>query len=191
LLLKIRENARLNVSGYPSLKTTVSDPLDSYRRLQRILTGGCVLAGVTLIGLIVMVSRHSGAQSGISWSWGSWNWPNPWSAIWDQITMPQQSGCTGYNRVDGDLHALGTQLMIYENIAGRLPTQGEGLKALLKESRAESGRRVRKLLGSEPLDPWGRPYQYRIPALHSKEGYDLFSLGSDGGVSSDDIGNWD
>ena len=93
--------------------------------------------------------------------------------------------------MDADLKALGTQLMIYENIASRLPAQEGGVRTLLQESRTESGRRVPRLLEAEPLDPWGRPYQYRSPALHSKEGYDLFSLGPDGVVSPDDIGNWD
>ena len=40
-------------------------------------------------------------------------------------------------------------------------------------------------------DPWGQPYQYRIPALHSNLAYDLWSCGPDGiSGTADDITNW-
>lgn len=42
-----------------------------------------------------------------------------------------------------------------------------------------------------PLDPWGRPYQYRYPGQYNATSYDLWSLGPDGQDGSpDDIGNW-
>ncbi len=31
-----------------------------------------------------------------------------------------------------------------------------------------------------PLDPWGKPYQYRRPGTHNPDEYDLFSMGKDG-----------
>ena len=79
---------------------------------------------------------------------------------------------------------------MFEVMAGRFPTQAEGLNVLLKESRTEGGRCIPKLLDMAPLDRWGRPYQYRQPALRSQANYDLFSLGADGIVSPDDVGNW-
>ena len=47
-----------------------------------------------------------------------------------------------------------------------------------------------------PEDPWGHPYVYRFPGLHSTNGYDLYSIGPDGisktgGNDLDDISNWD
>lgn len=41
-----------------------------------------------------------------------------------------------------------------------------------------------------PRDPWNRPYQYARPGTHNKNSFDLYSLGPDGEVSADDIGNW-
>ena len=45
----------------------------------------------------------------------------------------------------------------------------------------------------ELLDPWGNPYEYRIPPIFQKKrGYDLWSKGPDGKTGTeDDIGNWD
>jgi len=42
-----------------------------------------------------------------------------------------------------------------------------------------------------PLDPWGRPYQYRYPGTHNKNGYDIWSTGKSGVDGGDDnVGNW-
>ncbi len=49
------------------------------------------------------------------------------------------------------------------------------------------------LRGGAPLDPWGNPYQYRIPGERGGA-YDLFSFGADGEPGGEglnaDIGNW-
>ena len=37
-----------------------------------------------------------------------------------------------------------------------------------------------------PLDPWGKPYQYRSPGVHNPKSFDLWSVGPDG----KQIGNW-
>jgi type II secretion system protein G len=44
-----------------------------------------------------------------------------------------------------------------------------------------------------PKDPWGNPYHYRYPGRNNpngSKGYDIWSLGPDGVISDDDIGNW-
>lgn len=45
-----------------------------------------------------------------------------------------------------------------------------------------------------PLDPWDRPYVYKVPGDHNKDSYDLYTLGRDGnegGEKSDaDVTNW-
>lgn len=77
--------------------------------------------------------------------------------------------------------------------AGRYPSEEEGLQALVTAPPLVpdwSGPYVKK---SEMLnDPWGHPYQYRIPGQHGD--YDLFSLGRDnkeGGQGEDqDVTNW-
>lgn len=39
-------------------------------------------------------------------------------------------------------------------------------------------------------DPWGNPYQYRVPGVRNKKGFDLWSMGPDGvsGTTDDILG---
>ena len=60
----------------------------------------------------------------------------------------------------------------------RYPTSEQGLRALIERPANEprwGGPYLRKEV---PLDPWGRPYVYRVPG--SKGDYDLVSYGKDG-----------
>ena len=41
-----------------------------------------------------------------------------------------------------------------------------------------------------PKDPWGQPYQYAFPGGHKPLKFDLYSFGSDGVSSEDDVANW-
>lgn len=73
----------------------------------------------------------------------------------------------------------------------RYPTAEQGLNALVERPASEpqwNGPYLRKAV---PLDPWGRPYLYKVPG--SKGDYDLVSYGKDGqpGGSGDnaDIAN--
>ncbi|PTY02230.1 type II secretion system protein GspG [Opitutaceae bacterium EW11] len=74
---------------------------------------------------------------------------------------------------------------------GRYPTTKEGLSALAERpSEIVRNWGGPYILGPLPLDPWGRPYHYRCPGIHNINTYDLWSLGPDGELSSDDIANW-
>ena len=60
----------------------------------------------------------------------------------------------------------------------RYPTLEQGLTALVERPANEpqwNGPYLRKAV---PLDPWGRPYLYKIPG--SKGDYELLSYGKDG-----------
>jgi general secretion pathway protein G len=83
-------------------------------------------------------------------------------------------------------------LLAFHAHIGRFPTTEEGLLALLHPPPGEDSKWRGPYLAHDtlPVDPWGRRYQYRSPALKSTTGYDLWSLGPDGVVSADDIGNW-
>lgn len=59
-----------------------------------------------------------------------------------------------------------------------LPTTAQGLQSLVSDG----------LLTHLPVDPWGRPYQYRQPG--QQRNWELYSLGADGVVSQDDIVSW-
>jgi len=84
-------------------------------------------------------------------------------------------------------------LDMYELDNGAYPTAEQGLAALvIKSSMAPAptnwrGSYLRKL----PKDPWGNDYVYASPGLHNKDDYDLYSYGSDGIESQDDVINWD
>ena len=69
--------------------------------------------------------------------------------------------------------SLQTPLMTFKLAVGRYPTTEEGLKALLEAPEAVSDRWKGPYVRNLPADPWGNPYQYRCPAVKSKDGYDV------------------
>lgn len=83
-------------------------------------------------------------------------------------------------------------LQAYRMHMGDYPSTAEGLQALVTPpaARADRWRGPYVTDGKIPLDPWGRPYQYRYPGTHNKDSYDLFSFGNDGQESDDDVKNW-
>ena len=89
---------------------------------------------------------------------------------------------------------LATALDLYELDNGHYPTTDQGLKALNEKPSASpepanwDGPYLKRK--KNPLDPWGKEYQYTSPGVHNKEEYDLFSYGPDGIESDDDIVNW-
>lgn len=81
----------------------------------------------------------------------------------------------------------------YRTHMGRYPTTDEGLQALITAPEGAGSRwRGPYIEGNAiPLDPWGKPYQYRQPGTHNPQSYDIFSFGPDGVQSeTDDVGNW-
>jgi len=66
---------------------------------------------------------------------------------------------------------------------GSYPTTDQGLAALReKPSRAPvpSNWRGPYLRKDVPMDPWGRPYIYRVPGVRNPAGFDLETFGRDG-----------
>jgi len=94
-----------------------------------------------------------------------------------------------------DIGAIETALDQYRLDMFAYPTTEQGLQALVTipsgESRTDQYR-PGGYLRTLPVDPWGRPYQYRQPGDHGP--IDVYSLGADGepggeGVNAD-IVNW-
>lgn len=86
---------------------------------------------------------------------------------------------------------LATKLAGFTLKSSRFPTQAEGLDALAKKPAGLNEPWVQWLDEDDLLDPWGEPYQYRVPAKRSLEPYDVFSKGPDKQEGTDDdIGNW-
>jgi general secretion pathway protein G len=75
---------------------------------------------------------------------------------------------------------LGSALDLFRLDVGRYPSTQEGLTALVTRPGGNPPWRGPYLKGtSVPVDPWGRPYQYRYPGSDGRA-YDLFSLGEAG-----------
>jgi general secretion pathway protein G len=91
------------------------------------------------------------------------------------------------------LHNVMTALNLYRLDAGNYPAQAEGLGALITKP-ASAAIWTGPYLQNEKglLDPWGEPFQYRLPGQHGE--YDLFSYGADkaeGGEGEDqDVVSW-
>jgi general secretion pathway protein G len=95
------------------------------------------------------------------------------------------------NRVELDIKTIVTQIKVYEARNLQPPTSEQGLKALVEMPSVEPvPERWSQLLEEIPKDPWNHEFRYAYPAKRSKAGFDVFSLGSDGVESADDIGNW-
>lgn len=110
------------------------------------------------------------------------------------MVLPRLAGRSEQARVaaaKADVTAnIGTALKLYELDNGGFPTSGEGLKALMSKTSGAmnwNGPYIEK----EPLDPWGRMYEYKSPGENRPQDYDLYSLGKDGVQSADDVNNWE
>jgi general secretion pathway protein G len=78
----------------------------------------------------------------------------------------------------------------YFSVYGQYPSNSEGLAVLRRKSEKIN----EPLLTQDPIDPWGRPYQYNSPGRDGAP-YEVISFGADGregGTGGDkDIASWD
>lgn len=90
------------------------------------------------------------------------------------------------------IRALEDALDQYRLDIGHYPTSEQGLAALNTQPAGEARWQGPYLKKGVPNDPWGNPYQYRVPGEHGE--LDLSSLGKDGqpGGSGEaaDLTNW-
>jgi general secretion pathway protein G len=86
--------------------------------------------------------------------------------------------------------SIRSPLMCYKMDVGGYPTTGQGLQALLKMPRGLGRRWKGPYIDELPLDPWGKPYEYRCPGEHNRDTYDVWSLGPHGQGIDESIGNW-
>ena len=90
------------------------------------------------------------------------------------------------------IELLAAVLQHYQLDVGGYPTTQQGLQALFIPPSNLPGLNLTKWQGPyldmavPPLDPWGKPYQYRSPGVHNPKSFDLWSVGPDGKP----IGNW-
>lgn len=85
-------------------------------------------------------------------------------------------------------------LFQYKMHLGEFPSTQDGLQALITAPSSKADRWKGPYIESSkvPTDPWGETYKYAFPGTHNKDGYDIWSAGSDGqSGTEDDIGNWE
>jgi general secretion pathway protein G len=88
-----------------------------------------------------------------------------------------------------------TALTMFRLDNGFFPTTEQGLEALVRKPTSEPlPRRWKGYLARIPLDPWGNPYVYISPGIHSP-GFDIISFGRDGREGGEgenaDIRSWE
>ena len=115
------------------------------------------------------------------------------------LIVPKLMGRTDDARIIAakqDIATIMQALKLYKLDNQRYPTTEQGLQALVTKPTtgpAADGWKTGGYIEKLPKDPWGNPYQYLSPGIHSE--VDVFSLGADGqpgGVGNDaDIGSWD
>ena len=95
-------------------------------------------------------------------------------------------------KAQSDISAIEAALDLYRLDNHRYPTTDEGLDALIDKPADAPAWKEGGYLKKLPNDPWGKPYQYLNPGVHSS--IDVFSYGADGADGGDgenaDIGNW-
>jgi general secretion pathway protein G len=94
-----------------------------------------------------------------------------------------------------DIASVMQALKLYKLDNQRYPTTEQGLQALVTKPSSPpvpSNWKSSGYLDKLPLDPWGNPYQYLFPGIHSE--LDVFSFGADGAAGGEgndaDIGSW-
>ncbi len=88
-----------------------------------------------------------------------------------------------------DIKSLEESLGLFKLDNGFYPSTEQGLKALVV--KPETGRIPAKFpdggyLKKVPADPWGTPYVYLAPGVHSRD-FDLISYGADGQSGGEDV----
>ncbi|WP_193211313.1 type II secretion system protein GspG [Luteolibacter marinus] len=94
-----------------------------------------------------------------------------------------------------DMALLSAGVRTFEQHAGRLPAEGEGLAALVERPATYPvDKPWIQLFDELPVDPWGKHYRYLCPA-ETDVGFGLYSTGPDGaslsaGNDPDDWNSW-
>lgn len=96
-------------------------------------------------------------------------------------------------KAKADIRNIQSMLALFKTDTGRFPTTSQGLQALVTNPGNVKNYSSSGYLERVPTDPWGNPYVYISPGLHSQD-YDLESFGKDGedgGAGDDaDVESW-
>jgi len=112
------------------------------------------------------------------------------------IAAPRVIAYLGSARADTarvQMSNIATALDLYRLEAGRYPSQADGLRALVEKPAGAAAWNGPYLQRKDAvIDPWGRPYEYRLPGEHGD--FDVFTLGADGAPGGEgddsDVTSW-
>lgn len=112
------------------------------------------------------------------------------------LTAPQVLQYLGQARSQAaqvQIRNISTALELFYLHNGGYPSESVGLTALIKAPAGTPNWRGPYLKSADGLvDPWGRPYRYRVPGRHGE--FDIYTLGRDnreGGTGEDrDVTSW-
>jgi general secretion pathway protein G len=111
--------------------------------------------------------------------------------------VPQFIGTTHDAKVSAaksDVAQLRTAVERFNLNMDRYPSMEEGLKALVEAPAGADQKWRGPYIDQLRADPWGHPYQYRVPGVHHPTSFDIWSRGADGQDGGEgeaaDIGNW-
>ena len=117
-------------------------------------------------------------------------------ALIGALVGPQVLGYLGKAKSETaqvQIRNLESAVELYYLDVGDYPPERVGLAALVEapaDAQTWSGPYLKKRDGI--VDPWGRPYEYRMPGQHGA--FDVFSLGRDGREAGDgedgDVTSW-
>ncbi len=94
-------------------------------------------------------------------------------------------------RAKADIAALEVAITTFEIDTGDIPSNEEGLEALIQDPGVDGWRSGGYLKKKSFRDPWSEEYIYRSPGERNDD-YDLFSMGKDRQEGTeDDVGNWE
>ena len=103
-----------------------------------------------------------------------------------------QIGKSEVKTAQAQIGALEKALDQYRIDTGHYPSVEQGMAALNTNPADEAKWAGPYLKKAVPNDPWGKPYQYKMPGEHSE--VDIYSFGRDGAAGGSgedaDIGNW-
>ena len=104
------------------------------------------------------------------------------------VALFHEPGKARVARARADIEALKAAVRIYESDNLAIPTQRQGLQALVEcPTPAPRNWRQGGYLDriDLPPDPWGAPYVYFVPGRH-KEPFEIVSYGADGQPGGED-----
>lgn len=104
------------------------------------------------------------------------------------LVAPRVLGYLGGAKSDAarvQIERLAASVDFFHLDTGSYPTQSQGLEILVtRPANADNWKGPYLAKGELPVDPWGRPYLYKIPG--ERTAFDIYTLGADGVAGGED-----